>query len=71
MHHKSMESQEVYTQPTIATVTETLNGATTALDSGLKISPNTTMGDYYFKDFFKEEYKEKRKYIRGKINGKI
>ena len=34
MHHKSINSQKVYTEPTVADVTASLNNATASLDNG-------------------------------------
>ena len=44
-----MESQEVYTQPTIATVTETLNGAIKVLKGMFDIKGLIYMGIYTVK----------------------
>lgn len=37
MHHKSIESQDVYTTPNISTITASLSKATDSLESGIKL----------------------------------
>ena len=69
MHHNSIESQEVYTQPSIDTITNALNSANTALNSGLKLPQNTTIDTSYFDKLFKQEYKQIQRYRRRSING--
>ena len=41
MHHKSIESQKVYTEPTVADVTALLNNATASLDNGCVLPMQT------------------------------
>lgn len=41
MHHKSIESQNVYTEPTVADVTASLNNATASLDNGCVLPMQT------------------------------
>jgi hypothetical protein len=41
MHHKSIESQKVYTEPTVADVTASLNNATASLDNGYVLPMQT------------------------------
>ncbi|HCL02745.1 MAG TPA: site-specific integrase [Lachnoclostridium phytofermentans] len=41
MHHKSIESQKVYTEPTVADVTVSLNNATASLDNGYVLPMQT------------------------------
>ena len=69
MHHNSIESQEVYTQPSIDTITNALNSANTALNSGLKLPQNTTIDTSYFDKLFKQEYKQIQRYRRRSMNG--
>lgn len=69
MHHNSIESQEVYTQPSIDTITNALNSANVALNSGLKLPLNTTIDNSYFDKLFKQEYKQIQRYKRKAING--
>jgi len=49
MHHHSIESQVVYTQPEVDEVTKTLNVATTALNEGKKLPPPDLL-KYGFED---------------------
>jgi integrase len=57
MHHKSIESQKVYTEPTVAEVTSSLNSATTSLENGF-ILPMKTEVDIWFN----EEKQLRRRY---------
>lgn len=41
MHHKSIESQKVYTEPTVSDVTASLNKATASLDNGFVLPIKT------------------------------
>lgn len=62
MHHKSIESQKVYTDPTVAVVTTSLNKATTSLDNGLVLPMQTEIDAW-----MNEETKQQNKYrYRGK-----
>jgi integrase len=47
MHHKSMESQKVYTEPTIFDVTSSLNNATSSLENGLKLPVKTEINEWF------------------------
>lgn len=59
MHHKSIESQNVYTEPTISEVTSSLNSATGSLEKGF-VLPIVTDIDAWFK----EETKQKKRYLK-------
>lgn len=55
MHHKSIESQNVYTEPTISDITSSLNRATVSLEKGLAL-PVLSEIDLWFN----EETKQKK-----------
>lgn len=57
MHHKSIESQKVYTEPTVADVTTSLNNATTSLDSGFVLPLQTEIDTW-----MNEETKQQKRY---------
>lgn len=62
LHHKSIESQNVYTEPTVSDVTTALNRATDSLEKGLTL-PVVTEIDAWVN----EETKLKKRYmLRGK-----
>jgi len=58
MHHKSAESQNVYTEPTIINVTNSLNKATQALENGTKLPMEDDIDA-----FFNQEKKIKKRFI--------
>ena len=60
MHHKSIESQKIYTEPTIADVTASLNRAATALADGI-IMPMQTEIDAWLSEenILQRRYKRK------------
>lgn len=58
MHHKSEKSQDVYTEPTVEEVTDTLNNATASLDNGF-VLPMQTEIDVWFD----EENNLRNKYL--------
>ena len=58
MHHKSIESQKVYTEPTITDVTASLNNATDSLEKGLELPVKTEIDAW-----FNEEKQLQRRYI--------
>jgi hypothetical protein len=58
MHHKSIESQKVYTEPTISDVTTSLNSATDSLEKGLKLPVKTEI-----EAWFNEENQLQRRYM--------
>lgn len=62
MHHKSIESQKVYTEPTVADVTASLNNATASLDNGCLI-PMQTEIDAWMNEETKQQniYRYRRK----------
>ena len=57
MHHKSIESQKVYTDPTVAAVTASLNKTITSLDNGLVLPIQTEIDAW-----MNEEIKQRNKY---------
>lgn len=57
MHHKSIKSHEVYTEPTIADVTASLNNATTSLNNGCLLPMQTEIDAW-----MNEEIKQQNKY---------
>lgn len=59
LHHKSPESQKVYTEPTIARITEELSKANTALDSGEKLPMIVDLDAWH-----EEERKKQKQYIQ-------
>ncbi len=62
MHHKSIESQKVYTEPTISDVTLSLNEATASLENGLKLPVKAEIDEW-----FNEDKQMQRQYmLRGK-----
>jgi site-specific recombinase XerD len=58
MHHKSIESQKVYTEPTVADVTTSLNNATVTLENGFVLPMQTEVDAW-----FDEENKLKNRYL--------
>ena len=62
MHHKSIESQKVYTEPTVADVTASLNKATESLDNNY-ILPMQTEIDAWMNEEMKQQkrYRYRRK----------
>lgn len=62
MHHKSIESQKVYTGPSVADVTASLNKATNSLDDGF-VLPMQTEIDTWMNEETKQQnsYKYRRK----------
>lgn len=60
MHHKSEESQNVYTEPTISQVTNCLNEANDSLNQGIALPIKSEIGSWY-----KEEKNCTKKYIKG------
>ncbi len=44
MHHKSEESQNVYTEPTVTEVTSALSQATSTLEQGMVLPMKTEVG---------------------------
>ena len=58
MHHKSIESQKVYTEPTVADVTASLNNATVSLENGFILPMQTEMDAW-----FDEETKHTNKHL--------
>ena len=61
MHHKSEESQNVYTEPTVTEVTSALSQATSSLEQGMVLPMKTEIDSWY-----EEEKKITKKYIMGK-----
>jgi len=61
MHHKSIESQKVYTKPTPLDVTTSLNNATDSLEKGLKLPVKTEIDAW-----FNEEKQLRRRYMIGR-----
>jgi integrase len=61
MHHKSEESQNVYTEPTVTEVTSALSQATSSLERGIALPMKTEIDSWY-----EEEKKITKKYIMGK-----
>ncbi len=62
MHHKSIESQKVYTEPTVSDVTNSLNNATVSLENGFKLPIKTEIDEW-----LNEEKQLQRRYMfRGK-----
>jgi hypothetical protein len=61
MHHKSEESQNVYTEPTVTEVTSALSQATSSLEQGMALPMKTEIDSWY-----EEEKKITKKYIMGK-----
>jgi len=57
MHHKSIESQKVYTEPTVADVTASLNNATASLDNGCVLPMQTEIDEW-----MNEETKQQNRY---------
>lgn len=58
MHHKSEESQKVYTEPTPLEITNSLNKAMSSMDSGLLLPMDTNI-DAWINEFRKDtSYKE-------------
>lgn len=57
MHHKSIESQKVYTEPTVADVTASLNNATASLDNGYVLPMQTEIDAW-----MNEETKQQNRY---------
>lgn len=60
MHHKSMMSQEVYTEPTVAEVTASLNNATASLDNGC-VLPMQSEIDAWMNEETKQQNRYRRK----------
>ena len=62
MHHKSIESHKVYTEPTVADVTASLNNATASLDKGFAL-PMQNEIDAWMNEEIKQQdkYKYRRK----------
>lgn len=58
MHHKSIESQKVYTEPTVLDVTLSLNNATCSLEKWLKLPVKTEIDAW-----FNEEKQFQKRYI--------
>ena len=61
MHHKSIESQKVYTQPTVANVTDSLNNATGSLEKGLTLPVKTEIDAW-----LNEEKQHQKRYMIGR-----
>ena len=61
MHHKSEESQNVYTEPTVTEVTSALSQATSSLEHGMVLPMKTEIDSWY-----EEEKKITKKYIMRK-----
>lgn len=62
LHHKSNESQKVYTEPTVSDVTISLNNATVSLENGLKLPVKAEIDEW-----LNEEKQLQRRYmLRGK-----
>lgn len=61
MHHKSEESQIVYTEPTVAEVTSALASATASLNQGKTLPMKSEIGSWY-----EEEKKLAKKYMMRK-----
>lgn len=61
MHHKSEESQNVYTEPTVTEVTSALSQATSSLEQGMVLPMKTEIDSWY-----EEEKEITKKYIMGK-----
>ena len=61
MHHKSEESQNVYTEPTVTEVTSALSQATSSLEQGMVLPMKTEIDSWY-----EEEKTITKKYIMGK-----
>ena len=59
LHHKSPESQLVYTEPTIARITEVLSKANTALDNGVQLPMIVDLDAWH-----KQERKKQKYFIR-------
>jgi integrase len=47
MHHKSIKSQKIYTEPTVADITESLNNAILSLENGFKLPMKTEISDWF------------------------
>ena len=62
MHHKSVVSHKVYTEPTIADVTASLNNSTASLDNGF-VLPMQTEIDSWMNEETKQQngYRYRRK----------
>lgn len=60
MHHKSIESQKVYTEPTVSDVTVSLNNATASLDNGC-VLPMQTEIDAWMNEETKQQNRYRRK----------
>ena len=62
MHHKSIKSQEVYTEPTVEDVTASLNNATASLDNG-RVLPMQIEIDAWMNEETKQQnrYRYRRK----------
>ena len=58
MHHKCIESQKVYTEPTVADVTASLNNATVSLENGFILPMQTEMDAW-----IDEETKHTNRYL--------
>lgn len=61
MHHKSEESQNVYTEPTVTEVTNALSLATYSLNKGIALPMKTEISSWY-----EEEKKLAKKYMMRK-----
>lgn len=62
MHHKSIKSQEIYTEPTVEEVTASLNNGTASLDNGCVLPMKTEIDAW-----MNEETKQQNRYrYRGK-----
>ena len=57
MHHKSEKSQDVYTEPTVADVTTSLNNTTASLDNGCVLPMKTEIDAW-----MNEETKQQNRY---------
>ena len=57
MHHKSINSQKVYTEPSVADVTASLNNATASLDNGCVLPMQTEIDEW-----MNEETKQQNRY---------
>lgn len=63
LHHKSEESQDVYTEPTIDMVTKELTKASKALERGIKLPMSIDIESYFNQErkFQKKWYKKEKK----------
>jgi len=61
MHHKSEESQNVYTEPAVTEVTNALSSATSSLNQGISLPMKSEICSWY-----EEEKKLTKKYIMRK-----